>query len=173
MDKIFDCKNYKTVDEILKQVNDKITYPSSSVQLHSLALTQFAKEIERDGGVILSGNVQKMKINNEYDAVCFKGYLAWTYNGIYKHYIQFDQNPFFSPMGYIEYFTNQARISTGLTELPDIWNDVNEYSPEENNVKQLVKNLHASDKYLKELSFVHRDKYVKKRDSFEQRIYVF
>ena len=165
--------NYESVETLLKQANERTTYPSSSVQLHSLALTQFAKEIEKKGGVILKGHVQKMKINGEYDSVCFESYLAWTYNGVYKHYIQFDRNPFFSPMGYIEHFTNQARISTGLTELPDIWNNVNEYSPEENNVKQLVKNLHEADKYLKELSMIHRDKYVKERDSFQQCIYTF
>lgn len=172
-EKMFDKKNYMTVNELLNQNNITTSYAPSSAQLHSLALTQFAKEIEKRGAIILRGHVSKIKINGEYEAICFRSYLAWTYDGYFKYYIQFDTNPFFSPMGYVEYFTNQARISTGLTNLPNIWDNVNEYNPEANNVKQLVKNLHNSQKYLKELSFVHRDKYVKERDNFEQKIYTF
>ena len=62
-------------------------------------------------------------------------------------------------------------MSTGLTELPHIWDNVNPYSVEDDNITQLIKNLKQAEEYLKSLSFVCRDQYVAHRDNFEQKIY--
>ena len=98
-------------------------------------------------------------------------YIKYTYDFLHQYYIQFDSNPFFEPMGYIEYYTHKHRMSTGLTELPHIWDNVNPYSVEDDNITQLIKNLKQAEEYLKSLSFVCRDQYVAHRDNFEQKIY--
>ena len=164
---------YKTLKEILTTINTNIKYPKVSEQLHSLALTEFAIEAEKNGATILSASVKKIKTDNGDIKNVIGSYIKYTYNFETQYYIQFDANPFFEPMGYIEYYTNKHRISTGVTELLHIWDNVNPYSIEDNNIMQLIKNLRAVEKYLKSLSYVCKDQYVAYRDNWEQKIYQF
>ena len=164
---------YKTLKEILTTINTNLKYPKVSEQLHSLALTEFAIKAEKNGATILSASVKKIKTDNGDIKNVIGSYIKYTYNFETKYYIQFDANPFFEPMGYIEYYTNKHRISTGLTELPHIWNNVNPYSIENNNIEQLIKNIKQAEKYLKSLSCVCEDQYVAYRDNWKQKIYQF
>lgn len=169
--KTINNNEYKTVGEILLETNSQRLYPRISEQLHSLALTEFAIQIEKTGATILSANPKKIIIDTGDVKNVIGSYIKYTYDFLHQYYIQFDSNPFFEPMGYIEYYTNKHRISTGLTELPHIWDNVNPYSVEDDNITQLIKNLKQAEEYLKSLSFVCRDQYVAHRDNFEQKIY--
>ena len=159
---------YKTIDEILKNIDNKIKYSSMSKQLQCLALTEFVKQIEKKGAVIISCSPEKIKCDDGkiYDTI--GQWIKYTYDKKSIYMIQFS---FFPPTGYIEYYTEEYRISTGLTELPMMYYYMNEYNSDKENVKQLVKQIYESEKYLKSLSFIHRDKYVSRRDSIEQHIY--
>ena len=159
---------YKTLQEILTTINTNLKYPKVSEQLHSIALTEFATKAEKNGATILSASVQNIKTDSGDIKNVIGSYINYTYN-----FTQFDSNPFFEPMGYIEYYTNKHRISTGLTELPHIWDNVNPYSIEDNNIMQLIKNLRAAEKYLKSLSCNCKDQYVSYRDNYQQKIYQF
>ena len=164
---------YKTLKEILTTIDTNLTYPKVSEQLHSLALTEFIIEAEKNGATLLSASVKKIKTDNGDIKNVIGSYIKYTYNFETKYYIQFDANPFFEPMGYIEYYTNKHRISTGLTELSHIWDNVNPYSIEDNNITQLIKNIKQAEKYLKSLSYVCKDQYVSYRDNYQQKIYQF
>ena len=164
---------YKTLKEILTTINTNLRYPKVSEQLHSLALTEFAIEAEKNGATILSASVKKIKTDSGDIKNVIGSYIKYTYNFTHQYYIQFDSNPFFEPMGYIEYYTNKHRISTGLTELPHIWDNVNPYSIEDSNIMQLIENLRQAEKYLKSLSFNCKDQYVSYRDNYQQKIYQF
>lgn len=169
--KTINNNEYKTVGEILLETNSQRLYPRISKQLHSLALTEFAIQIEKTGATILSVAPKKIKTDHANMINVVGSYIKYTYDFIHQYYIQFDSNPFFEPMGYIEYYTHKHRISTGLTELPHIWDNVNPYSVEDDNITQLIKNLKQAEEYLKSLSFACRDQYVAHRDNFEQKIY--
>ena len=162
---------YKTVEEILLETKNQILYPRTSEQLHSLALTEFAIHIEKSGATILSVAPKKIKTDDGNVKNVVGSFIKYTYDFIHQYYIQFDSNPFFEPMGYIEYYTHKHRISTGLTELPHIWDNVNAYSVEDDNITQLIKNLKQAEEYLKSLSFVCKDRYLAYRDNFKQTIY--
>lgn len=164
---------YKTIDEILKNIDNKIKHPKVAEQLQCLALTEFVKQIEKKGAVIISCSPEKIKCNNGeiYDTI--GQWIKYTYDKKSIYMIQFDSNPFFQPKGYIEYYTSECRVSTGITELPMMYYYVNEYNSDQKNVKQLVNQIYESEKYLKNLSFIHRDKYISRRDSIEQHIYYF
>ena len=164
---------YKTLKEILTTINTNIKYPKVSEQLHSLALTEFAIEAEKNGATILSASVKKIKTDSGDIKNVIGSYIKYTYNFENQYYMQFDSNPFFEPMGYIEYYTNKHRISTGLTELFHIWDNDNPYSIEDNNITQLIKNIKQAEKYLKSLSYVCKDQYVAYRDNYQQKIYQF
>lgn len=164
---------YKTLKEILTTINTNLRYPKVSEQLHTLALTEFIIEAEKNGATILSVSVKKIKTDNGDIKNVIGSYIKYTYNFETQYYIQFDANPFFEPMGYIEYYTNKHRISTGVTELLHIWDNVNPYSIENNNITQLIKNIKQAEKYLKSLSYVCKDQYVAYRDNWEQKIYQF
>ena len=164
---------YKTLQEILTTINTNLKYPKVSEQLHSIALTEFATKAEKNGATILSASVKKIKTDSGDIKNVIGSYIKYTYNFKNQYYIQFDANPFFEPMGYIEYYTNKHRISTGVTELLHIWDNVNPYSIENNNIEQLIKNIKQAEKYLKSLSYVCKDQYVAYRDNWEQKIYQF
>lgn len=175
MEKIINKTNkykYKTVKEILAMVYNQKRYCKTTKTLIALALTEFAKEIEADGGKILSCHPINIQLNGE-GYLTIGMYLRYTYDGHYIYYIQFDENPFFPQQGYREYYTDKHRVSTGLTEFNFIWDGVNEYSFEEKYVKKLTENLHKCEKYLKALSMSYKDKYVPYRDTMEQKIYLY
>ena len=163
---------YKKVTEILAMAYNKKRYYKSAKILQSLALTQFAKEIENKGAKILSCSPVNIKFNGEWD-LTIGTYLKYTYDGHYIYYIQFDENPFSPQQGYREYYTDKHRVSTGFIEFDFIWNGVNEYSFEDKYVKKLTENLHKCEKYLKSLSMPCKDKYVPYRDTIEQKIYIY
>lgn len=164
--------DYKTVKEILAIIYDQKRYCKSAKTLQSLALTEFAKEIEKKGAKILSCSPVNVQFNRE-GHLTIGTYLKYTYDGHYIYYIQFDENPFFPQKGYREYYTDKHRVSTGLTEFNFIWDGVNEYSFEEKYVKKLTENLHKCEEYLKTLSMACKDKYVPYRDTIEQKIYLY
>lgn len=167
-------KEYKTIEEILDMVKDnRPLYAKASEELHTLALTKFAKYVNDKGGKIISCSVKNIKKNNGEEEPVVGSYLKYTYDDELVYYIQFDVNPFFEPRGYIEYYTNKHRISTGITDIPNIWNNVEVYVPDSKNIQQLFKNIIEAEKYLKSLSFVCRDKYVQYRDNIEQHIYMW
>ena len=164
---------YKTLQEILTTINTNLKYPKVSEQLHSLALTGFAIEAEKNGATILSASIKKIKTDSGDIKNVIGSYIKYTYNFGKQYYIQFDANPFFEPMGYVEYYINKHRISTGLTELLHIWDNVNPYSIEDSNIMQLIENLKQVEKYLKNFSFNYKDQYVYYRDNYKQTIYQF
>ena len=175
MEKIINRTNkyeYKTVKEILEMGCTQKRYYKSAKILQSLALTQFAKEIENKGAKILSCSPVNIKFNGEWD-LTIGTYLKYTYDGHYIYYIQFDENPFFPQQGYREYYTDKHRVSTGLTEFDFIWDGVNEYSSEDKYINKLTENLHKCEEYLKSLSMPCKDKYVPYRDTIEQKIYIY
>ena len=163
---------YKTVTEILAMAYNKKRYYKSAKTLQSLALTKFAKEIEKRGAKILSCSPVNIQFNGK-ENLTIGTYLKYTYDGHYIYYIQFDENPFFPQKGYREYYTDKHRISTGLTEFDFLWDGVNEYSFEDKYVKKLSENLHKCEKYLKSLSMPRKDTYVPYRDNIEQKIYIY
>ena len=165
-------KTMKTVNEILEMVNETSPFHFRDAKiLQSMALTEFAKIIERKGGKILTASPKSIKYNGNRINV-IGSYIKYTYDNIYVHYFQFDENPFFPQMGYVEYYTHDHRISTGLTEVPHIWDNVNAWEATDENIKTLTNNLINAEKYLNKLSFVCRDKFVSYRDTMEQEIYV-
>ena len=121
---------YKKVTEILAMAYNKKRYYKSAKILQSLALTKFAKEIEKRGAKILSCSPVNIQFNGE-ENLTIGTYLKYTYDGHFIYYIQFDENPCFSQQGYREYYTDKHRISTGLTEFNFLWDGVNEYSFED------------------------------------------
>lgn len=163
---------YKTVTEILAMAYNKKRYYKSAKTLQSLALTKFAKEIEKRGAKILSCSPVNIQFNGE-ENLTIGTYLKYTYDGHFIYYIQFDENPCFPQQGYREYYTDKHRISTGLTEFNFLWDGVNEYSFEDKYVKKLSENLHKCEKYLKSLSMPRKDTYVPYRDNMEQKIYIY
>lgn len=171
--KIINNVEYKTLKEILTSINTSLKYPRVSEQLHSLALTEFIIEAEKKGATILSASVKKIKTDNKDIKNVIGSYIKYTYNFKTKYYIQFDENPFFEPIGCVDYYTNDYRISTTLTELPHIWDNVNPYSIKDDNIIQLIKNLKQAEKYLKSLSYNYKDRYIAYRDNWGQQIYQF
>lgn len=147
-------ENYKTMEEIMNSVPDRVQHFRSAAQLASLALTKFAEQITGKGATILSCSPKQIKLDNG-DIVKVVGmFLKYTYDLHYVYYIQFDSNPFFTPKGYI---TDNRGKSTGLTELPTIFDEVNEYSVDDKNIGQLTKNIFTSEEYMKNLSFLFKD----------------
>ena len=160
-------EDYKTMEEIMNSVPDKTHYSRSAEQLASLALTKFAEQITEKGATILSCSPKQIKLDNGEIVKVVGMYLRYTYNLSSVYYIQFDSNPFFQPKGYI---TDSRGMSTALTELPTIFDGVNEYAVNDENIEQLTNNIFTSEKYLKDLSFIYKDKTVY---DFKQHIYYF
>ena len=159
-------KEVKTLTEILNGVSDKIYYSCSAEQLASLALTKFAEQITEKGATILSCSPKQIKLNNG-DAVKVVGkWLKYTYNFETLYYIQFDDNPFFSPTGYKCYKNGQE---TFTEELPNIFDGVNKYLVEENNIQNLVTNIFISERYLSQMNY--RTIKPSMSCSFDQHIY--
>ena len=156
----------KTFEEIMSGVTDHVHYARSASQLTSLALTKFAKQISEKGAKILCCSPKLIKLNDGTIEKVIGTYLKYTYNEETIYYIQFDDNPFFGASGYI---TEKNGVSTGVTELPIVYNDVNEYLVEEKNIEQLFKNIFIAEDYLKKLSRIRKDKDVK----ITQNIYYF
>ena len=157
--------NYKTMKEIMNGVSDRIHYSRHAEQLASLALTKFAERITEKGATILSCSPKTIKLDDGEIIKVVGMYLKYTYNLNSVYYIQFDNNPFFQPQGYI---TDCRGYSTGLAELPEIFYGVNEYAVNNENIKQLTQNIFTSEKYLKNLKFIYKDKEIKK---IKQEIY--
>ena len=160
-------EDYKTMKEILNGVPDRIHHPKSAEQLASLALTKFAEQITEKGATILSCSPKQIKLDNGNIVKVVGKYLKYTYNFHCVFYMQFDSNPFFAPKGYI---SNHMGHSTGFTELPTIFDGVNEYSVDDENVQNLTCNIYKSEKYLNDLSYRHVDK---SNNKFDQCIYYF
>lgn len=158
---------FKTFQEIMNGVKDKIHYSKSAEQLASLALTKFAEQITKKGATILSCSPKQIKLDSGEVVKVVGMFLKYTYDSHYLHYIQFDRNPFFSPEGYI---TDCRGMTTGLTELPTIFDGVNEYAVNDENIQTLTCNIFKSEKYLNDLSYRHVDK---SNNKFEQQIYYF
>jgi hypothetical protein len=156
----------KTFEEIMSGITDHIHYDRSASQLTSLALTKFAEEITQKGATILNCSPKQIKLDDGTVVKVIGTYLKYTYNEETIYYIQFDDNPFFGASGYI---TEKNGISTGVTELPIVYNDVNEYLVEEKNIEQLFNNIFIAEDYLKKLSRIRKDKDVK----ITQNIYYF
>ena len=159
--------NYKTINEIINNISDKVFYSNAAGQLAMLAITQFAEKITKNGATILRCSPRQIKLDNGKIVKVLGSYINYTYNFETLYHIQFDQyNPFFSPMGYK---CNNHNEETYMVELPNIFNSVNEYSSEENNVKKLVDNMFEAEVFLKELPYR-----IKKSDTnkeFSQKIY--
>lgn len=160
-------EDYKTMEEIMNGVSDKIHYSRHAEQLASLALTKFAEQITEKGATILSCSPKMIKLDDGEIIKVVGMYLKYTYNLNSVYYIQFDNNPFFQPKGYI---TDCRGCSTGFTELPTIFDGVNEYSVDDKNVQNLTCNIFKSEKYLNDLSYRHVDK---SNTKFDQQIYYF
>ena len=156
----------KTFEEIMNGVTDRIHYSKHAEQLTALALTRFAEAIEKKGAIILICSPKQIKLDDGTIVKVIGNYLKYTYNEQTIYYIQFDSNPFFGAMGYI---TESTGASTGLTELPMVYYDVNEYKVEETNIQTLTLNIHKTEDYLKTLSRIRKDKDTK----CEQHIYYF
>ena len=71
---------YKTLKEILTTINTNVKYPKVSEQLHSLALTEFAIEAEKNGATILSASVKKITTDNGDIKNVIGSYIKYTYN---------------------------------------------------------------------------------------------
>ena len=158
-------EDYKTMEEIMNGVSDRIHYSRHAEQLASLALTKFAERITEKGATILSCSPKMIKLDDGEIIKVAGMYLKYTYNLNSVYYIQFDNNPFFQPKGYI---TDCRGCSTGLAELPEIFYGVNEYAVNNENIKQLTQNIFTSEKYLKNLNFIYKDNEIKK---LKQEIY--
>lgn len=161
--------NYKTINDILHMVN-KTTYPRIARQLQMLAITEFAKEIEKKGCKIVSCHPYQIKLDNSKIVKVLGSYIEYTYDEKEYFYFQFDENPFFPPMGFRKNIQSKEVYTTGVTELNLIYEGINEYSIEEKYIKQLVQNLHKAEKYLKTtVSTIYKDKITHKDE--QQRIY--
>lgn len=160
-------EDYKTMEEIMNGVSDRIHYSRHAEQLASLALTKFAEQITEKGATILSCSPKMIKLDDGEIIKVVGMYLKYTYNLNSVYYIQFDNNPFFQPKGYI---TDCRGCSTGLAELPEIFYGVNEYAVNNENIEQLTQNIFTSEKYLNDLSYRHVDK---SNNKFDQQIYYF
>lgn len=158
---------YKTMEEIMNDIPDRLCYSCVAGQLAMLAITQFAEKITKNGATILRCSPRQIELDNGKIVKVLGSYIKYTYNFEALYCIQFDQyNPFFSPMGYK---CNNHNEETYMVELPNIFNSVNEYSSEENNVKKLVDNMFEAEVFLKELPYR-----IKKSDTtkkFLQEIY--
>lgn len=146
--------NYKTVNEILNMVN-RTTYPRIARQLPMLALTQFAREIEEQGGKIISCHPEQIKTNDNKVVRVVGSYLHYTYDENTYFYFQFEENPFFTPKGFRKNINKKIQYTTGIIELNHMYDNINEYSIEDKYIKQLVKNLHESEKYLQTTKMIY------------------
>lgn len=146
--------NYKTVNEILHMVN-KTTYPRTSEQLPMLALTQFAKEIEEQGAKIISCHPEQIQTNDNTVIRVIGSYLHYTYDENTYFYFQFEENPFFTPTGFRENINKKIQYTTGIVKLNHMYDNINEYSIEDKYIKQLVKNLYESEKYLQTTKMIY------------------
>ena len=165
---------YKTVEEILHLKTLQKRYFKAPEQLFTLALTKYAENIEKEGGIILSAHpVISVTENNTTETPVIGSYIKYTYKKPYQYYIQFDSNPFFPPKGYIQFFNNNHITTTGITNLPQIWQDIDPYNLNEEAVNKLTENINKAIKYLTTLSFIHKTKIVPYKDNWEQTIYTF
>ena len=157
----------KNLNQILSETTN-IRYSRHAEQLACLALTKFIREQEKNGAKILSCSPRQIKLDNGTIKKVIGPWIKYTYHKEVFYYIQFNDNPFFHPTGCMSLFSG---ISTGLTELPMIFDNVNEYGVDEKNINQLVKNLYNVEKYLSELSLNKKDNVL--INEFKQRIYNF
>ena len=156
----------KTFEEIMSGTTEHIHYARSASQLTALALTKFAKQISEKGAKILSCSPKLIKLNDGTIEKVIGTYLKYTYNEETIYFIAFDDNPFFGASGYI---TEYDGASTGYTELPMAYDNVNEYLVEDKNIQQLTYNIYNCETYLRKLNKIHKDHNLK----IKQDIYYF
>lgn len=157
----------KNLNEILNNTTERIYYAGHSEQLHMIALTEFAKKIEKKGAVILSCCPKQIKLDNGTIKKVIGSYIKYMYKNKTIYYIQFDSNPFFGVHGYV---TQENGASTGLKNISQVYDNVNEYSVSQDNVNQLITNIIAIEKHLAGMSPRHWDK----QNKFDkQEIYKF
>ena len=159
--------NYKTMKEIIDATPDKLRYSCVAEQLASLALTEFAEKITSKGATILRCSPKQIKLDNGSIKKVIGKWIKYTYDFHMFYYIQFDSNPFFTPYAYKE---DENGHTTSIIYLHKIFDEVNEYSIEPDNVQQLVRNLFASEKYIKE-EYHPRLKKLNARNILKQEIY--
>jgi len=165
-----------TVTELLeKNKGETPLYFQVARQLQQLAITKFAIKEEKNNGLIVTTStiVNMKRIDNNEIVTVFDGYLKWKYpNSDNQYYIQFNSNPFFPTKGYVEYYTDTKRISTGLADIPYtiiLGNYfVEEYSIESENIELLSKCIKDAVDWLKTLSFIFKDNRVSYRDTIDQ-----
>lgn len=159
--------NYKTFQEIINDTPDKIRYSRVAEQLASLALTEFMTKNAEKGATITACSPKKIKTNLDQTTIVIGRYVEYTYDFEMFYYFQFEDNPFFTPTCYK---IDKNGYMSSIISLHTIFDKVNEYSIEPNNVKQLIKNLFAAEKMLRTEVFCTNRKPLKKKDT-SQRIY--
>ena len=159
--------NYKTMKEIIDDIPDRLRYSCIAEQLASLALTEFAEKITSKGATILSCSPKQIKLDNCSIKKVIGRWIKYTYDFHMFYYIQFDSNPFFTPYAYKQ---DKNGHTTSIIYLHKIFDEVNEYSIEPDNVQQLVRNLFASEKYIKE-EYHPTSKKSNSRNVLKQEIY--
>lgn len=158
----------KNLNEILNETTERIYYAKHSEQLHMLALTKFVKKIENKGAIILSCCPKQIKMDDGTVEKVIGSYIKYMYNNKSVYYIQFDSNPFLGVLGYI---TQNNGASTGMTDITQVYDNVDEYLVSEENINQLVNNLIGIEKYLASLTPFTLDK--SKINFKKQEIYKF
>lgn len=153
----------KTFEEIMDGIPDRITYSRHAVQLASLALTKFAEEITQKGATILRCSPKQIKLDDGTIIKVVGSWMIYTYNNGFIYSIQFNDNPFFCPEGYI---MNELGQYTGSKEIPIVFNGVNEYSVEKDNIEKLKENIYIAEDYLREFSMYHHGKYNLKQEIY-------
>lgn len=159
-------EDYKTMKEILNGVPDRIHHPKSAEQLASLALTKFAEKITEKGATILKCSPKQIKLDDGSIKKVIGKWIKYTYDFHMIYYIQFDSNPFFTPCAYKQ---DKNGYITSTIYLHRLFDEVNEYSIESDNVEQLIKNLFIAEKYIKEE--YHPMRKSTPRNIFNQEIY--
>ena len=158
--------NYKTMKEILNDIPDRLYYSRNAEQLASLALTEFAKTITEKGATILKCSPKQIKLYDGSIKKVIGKWIKYTYDFHMIYYIQFDSNPFFTPLAYKQ---DKNGYITSTIYLHRLFDEVNEYSIESDNVEQLVKNLFVAEKYIREE--FHPMRKSTARNIFNQEIY--
>lgn len=158
----------KNLNEILNETTERIYYAKRAEQLQMLSLTEFVKKIEKKGAIILSCGPKQIKLDDGTIKKVVGSYIKYMYKNKTIYYIQFNSNPFFGVQGYV---TQESGASTGMIDISQVYDNVNEYLVSEDNINQLVNNLISIEKHLASLTPLQRDN--SKIDFTKQEIYKF
>ena len=158
----------KNLNEILNETTERIYYAGHSEQLHMLALTEFAKKIEKKGAIILRCCPKKIKLDDGTIKKVIGSYIKYMYKNKTIYCIQFNSNPFFGVSGYV---VQKNGASTGLIDISQVYDNINEYLVTTDNINQLIINIITIEKHLAEIIPLYLDK---REGNFEkQEIYHF